>query len=576
MTKSDFNNIDPHYEITKHERITAFLVIALILLLKILYAFRYRFNSDEPQHVHVVWGWVHGLLPYRDMFDNHTPLFHLLCVPFYTMVGDTPSVLFAMRLAMIPLYVIVLWCTYLIGREIFSQRVGLWAALFTGLYPFNFLCSVEFRPDSLWAAIWILAMALIIQGRLKTGKSFWIGFLLGAAIGVSLKTCLLIATLGASAVLTVVFFAEHDWIRHYLRRCSLCAFAMLAGLSIVPVALILFLYSKGALGPFFYQVVDNNLYAFAGFGLRDNFYVRGVIFLFSIACLLCIAQIINKCTPDNGIRCRRIFLLFTAGIYVASLYAFLSVIEWEHYLPLYPLFIILVTPIVLKVLAQGIAHQPGKDLMHYVPRWTFLSVVIFLEMCAIFVVADGAPWHDDTHHQIQLLKDVLQLTEPSDPVADLKGETIFRPRSSYYVLEWITREQIKRGLLTDDIPERLIASHTCVAALDNSRFPKRTRAFLQQNFIRIGCLRVVGQLLSFPENTTPSISFDIKIPARYVIISKGGTTAGLLDDKPYDGARFLTAGHHEVNPSSRDRQFVLLWVRAEERGFSPFLQEKIS
>jgi hypothetical protein len=111
-------------------------------------------------------------------------------------------------------------------------------------------------------------------------------------------------------------------------------------------------------------------------------------------------------------------------------YAFLPVIEWEQYLPLYPLFIILVTPIVLKLLAQRIARQPGKELMQYVPRRAFLFVVIFLGMCAIFVVADGAPWHDDTHQQIQLLKDVFQLTEPSDPVADLKGETIFRPRAS--------------------------------------------------------------------------------------------------------------------------------------------------
>jgi hypothetical protein len=94
------------------------------------------------------------------------------------------------------------------------------------------------------------------------------------------------------------------------------------------------------------------------------------------------------------------------------------------------------------------------------------------------------------HNQIQLLKDVLQLTEPSDPVTDLKGETIFCPRSSYYVLERITREQIKRGLLTDDIPKRLIALHTGVAALNNSRFPKRTRTFLIDNYPLVGKLRV--------------------------------------------------------------------------------------
>ena len=69
---------------TASERLSPFdrrAVTALLVLqlgLRIGLATRQRFNSDEPQHYHVAWGWSRGLRPYWDLFDNHTPLFHLL------------------------------------------------------------------------------------------------------------------------------------------------------------------------------------------------------------------------------------------------------------------------------------------------------------------------------------------------------------------------------------------------------------------------------------------------------------------------------------------------------------------
>jgi hypothetical protein len=568
-----FKSKDMPGKLPRRERITAYTVIVLTLLLRLIYVFRYRINSDEPQHLHVVWGWVSGLLPYLNMFDNHTPLFHLLCVPLYRMIGDTPAVLFAMRLAMIPLYVMVLWCTYIIGREIFSRRVGLWAAVFTGLYPFNFLSSVEFRPDSLWAAIWMLAIVLMVRERLRIGKSFWIGFLLGAAIGVSLKTCLLIATLGTAAFLTVVFFTEHNWIWHSLRRFSQYAVAMLVGFFIIPATLILFLYSKGALGAFFYQVIDNNLYVFTGFGLWNKLFTSVPLFILSLALLFCIARITVRHIASKGMQTRCIFILFVASIYWASLNAFLPIIEPEHYLPWYPLFMIMLTSIVWKLCQQWNYHKPGNARINGLPRWAFVSLVVSLEAGLLLGLGEGAPWRDGTHSQIQLLKEVLQLTEPGDYVVDLKGETIFRPRSSYYVLEKITRRQIKRGLVIDDIPERLIATHTCVAVPDSKKFPARTRTFLTNNYLPVGNLRVAGKLLEVAHKRNAFILFSILITAYYAIITPNGSAAGTLDGTQYDGPRFLTAGDHEFRPSATNSRFALVWAPAVERGFSPFLME---
>src|SRR3989442_15462083 len=115
------------------EHLLIFTLLTATLLLRFAYVFRYPIDSDEPQHLHVVWGWAHGLLQYRDVFDNHTPLFHLLCTPLLFVFGERAEILYLMRLAMIPLSVAALWGTYQLGCVLFSRRVGLWAAVFTGL-----------------------------------------------------------------------------------------------------------------------------------------------------------------------------------------------------------------------------------------------------------------------------------------------------------------------------------------------------------------------------------------------------------------------------------------------------------
>ena len=64
------------------------LLFTLALCLRVVYVFHHGFDSDESQHLHVAWAWTQGLLPYRDVFDNHAPLFHLLHAP---LVADAAA-----------------------------------------------------------------------------------------------------------------------------------------------------------------------------------------------------------------------------------------------------------------------------------------------------------------------------------------------------------------------------------------------------------------------------------------------------------------------------------------------------
>ena len=103
---------------------------------------------DEPQHLHVVWAWTHGLLPYRDVFDNHMPLFHLLSAPVLLAVGERPTAILWMRFLMLPQWCAALFLTALIGRRLFAPQVGAWSTVLAGFYPLFFFCSLDTAPMS--------------------------------------------------------------------------------------------------------------------------------------------------------------------------------------------------------------------------------------------------------------------------------------------------------------------------------------------------------------------------------------------------------------------------------------------
>src|SRR2546428_3591093 len=182
------------------ERRALLALSAATLLLRVAYAFAYPVDSDEPQHLHIAWAWTKGLLPYRDVFDNHAPLFHALSAPLVAIIGENPRILLLMRLAMIPIFAAALGGSYSLGRSLFGARVGAWAALLCGLGPTFFFKSVEYRADVLWAALWVLAMAALLGWRLDTRRAFRGGLLAGACLAVSLKTVMLLSALGIASV----------------------------------------------------------------------------------------------------------------------------------------------------------------------------------------------------------------------------------------------------------------------------------------------------------------------------------------------------------------------------------------
>jgi hypothetical protein len=508
----------------------------LSLVLRALAYFRYRFDSDEPQHLHVAWGWAAGLLQYRDVFDNHAPLFHMLTAPILNLVGERPDVLLYMRAPMVLLFAIVIAATYVLGRRLYSQSVGIWAALLLSLFPVFFLKSVEFRTDNLWVAFWCLALIVLTGGRLSPARMFFVGLLLGCAAATSMKTLLLVLSLAASAVVTLLFAREERHLR--------LAVPALAGIIVVPAAITAYFASQGAIKNLYYCVIEFNG-RIASAAPEPDQSIKQLVYMPVLLLILWIAWRRRPTEHDPAIRWR-FFFAFAIAFFSITLFSFWVLISPRDYL--------VVLPVLAIFFAAAIERLDIRLLLN-------------LATCIVFV---GAIWYythgfeDRTTEHITMMRQVLGLTRPGEPLLDLKGETIFRRRPYYYIFEFITRHLMRSGLIKDTIAEDVVRAECHVVQADGPFFPQRGRDFLRANFIDVGRLRAAGQWLE------DDGSFSVAVPGGYVILNQTGNAQGMLDGSPYRGERMLAPGRHTFVTAGTKELLAFLWAPAFNRGYSPF------
>src|SRR5260370_24099872 len=106
------------------EFIAAASLFALMIVFKLLNMMSYRFDNDESQHMHVIWAWARGFVQYRDVFDNHMPLFQIMFAPIFGLIGERATILYWMLFILLPLYFVTAGFTYLIGEFLYVRCSG--------------------------------------------------------------------------------------------------------------------------------------------------------------------------------------------------------------------------------------------------------------------------------------------------------------------------------------------------------------------------------------------------------------------------------------------------------------------
>ena len=537
----------------------ASLFIALIVFRGITIT-HYNFGRDEAQHLHVVWGWARGFVQYRDLADNHMPLFQILCAPIYKLIGDRGTILYWMRIILQPLYILAFWCTYRIGSLLFSRRVGVWAAILVGLSTDYVFRSVEFRTDNLWAPLWLLCLTVLLGGPLTTRRALIAGFLIGLCFGVSMKTLLLVMSILMGGSMTLIFVGRERLGIGWGQILGALA-AFFASALIVPATIIAAFALYGIWPQFRYWVFDHNVVP----GLRDHPAWWVIIFAVGFPLVVLEARRIVAATTETIVAARRSFIFVTAGFFFTALVSFWPLLSRQDYLPFYPLAFVICTGAVLTILDRRAKNQ------NIAKFWRVMPVPALFGVCELLVALFVHPfWGDKAKLESDLLRDTLKLTEPGDFVFDRRGEMVFRQRCFYPIIETFTEERIRRGLMEDNVIQRCIDTRTCVAVLPGD-MPSATSRFLEQNYLPIGNrLRVAGVLLH-SSTDEKHFDFEIVIPASYKIIARDvGTVTGVLDGEPYEGKeRFLSPGTHTFVQTSTGHDLVVFWAQAVDRHFRP-------
>jgi len=538
--------------------LTAVFLIAAAAL-HAVYVVHHRVNSDEPQHLHVAWAWVQGLLPYRDVFDNHSPLFSLLMAPVLRAIGERPDIVFLARLAMLPLAALALALAWVIGRHLFSTRAALLAVALCALVPDFMLGSVEYRTDVLWTVLWMAAMAILLTGHPTRSRAFLFGLAVGAALATSMKTSMLVLSLGVSGA-AALYMLRARGAKLPLPSLAAWSACALAGVLLVPALLVAVFASQGAWKPMIYGTLSHNLVPNLGLW-REGAY-RALILVAALPLLWIVGRRIVEGADDPFLGAKRALLFLTAGVYYAALYGIWPLITRQDLLPFLPMAAVVVAPCFLAL--TGLARGWRPRLQGLVRAASFAPAAVLVLEIAWTQRVEPVWQRNDTQHEVSLLKEVLRLTRRGDTVMDLKGETIFRERPFYFALEAITEARIADGSIRDDIPERLIARGTPVAVADSPELPERGRNFLNANYIPLGELRVLGQSLGRQDGSATT-SFEIGVPQRYVVTCENGGATGLLDGTPYDGPRELARGRHTYLGSRSEGRATLLWAGAVRR-----------
>jgi hypothetical protein len=513
----------------------------MILAMRGVAFFRYRFDSDEPQHLHVAWGWTVGLLQYRDLFDNHAPLFHMAMAPLLRLLGERADILLYMRAPMIVLWLLVTFATFAIGRRLYDVRVAVWATLLLNVFPTFFLKSLEFRTDNLWNACWMVAVAALVLSPRSIPLFFLSGLLFGCALSISLKTSLLLFTLAAAGVITYFLCLRERGTGIRVRHLM----ALAAGLVIVPSLIVAYFVWRGAWTEFVYCV-----FRFNGTVALTRSPV--VVWLPRALYIPAMVVLINKAWKYRGTTTIwRFFFGVATGIFILTLGGFWILISPRDLLPF--------LPFVSIFLAATLTRRPYAA-----------TVLAALAIACLVSTGYYAAWlANRTREFITMENQLLRLTRIGDPVIDYKGELIYRRRPYYFILEYITRNAIAHGLINDTVPEDLVRMQCHVAQADGTQWPERARDFMIANYIDLGRLRASGQWLKSDG------SFTIAVPGDYVILRKSGEAGGFLDGTPYHGPRLLTAGTHIFKGAHEGERLACLWAPAFARGFSPFHRQDL-
>ncbi len=515
-----------------------------------------RIDSDESQHMHIVWDWTRKIVQYRDVFDNHTPLFHILLAPLIKLVGATPYIITVGRALMLPLFVGNLIFVYLISKLIFNKNIALWLAYFAGFFLILSGVAVEFRPDNLWILIWLGSVYYLLKSKVNLSSGIVFGSLMAINSLVSLKTmAFLLPALLLAVILSAIAGRTQEKNKFNVDHADALKFIAgfaIAWLIIWAVFAAIF-YRLHALNAMIYGTVLHNLVG----SHYLNLWLKS-----GIAMLWCLAGIVSARYCERSSKAFVFFLLLVFSLLAVSV--LYPVLERETRLIVSQMAIILAGGLLLQKLYEKVSLK----------RFTLYVSALFL-VSSSAVMALPSYRNENTGYE-RMYSDLLKLTDDSDYVMDAKGENIFRQRPYYFAFEYFTKKRLSGSLLDkkEIIADIIRKKADVIVESDKAVFPANLTAFSDSEYVYVAPnIKVAGKRIAGRLSPGRSMEFDMELGGCYTVLSKDRNVKIQIDNSILAAGKslFLSRGMHRIAAKSGlvVSGITLVLTKAIERGFYP-------
>jgi hypothetical protein len=218
------------------------------------------FDQDEFQHTHIAWNMFNGLLPYRDFFEHHGPLYAELNTKILQFLIDTPdsfeTLIFLRKTSFLFIALTALF-VFLVAKVISQSKT---AAFFSAAVFLSWEIvqkkGIEIRPDVLQNLFWMIGCYAFVIGWKKPQKIWPI---LAGMFWALMISCNAKAAVGAVGIIffLILEFTKKDQRSLVLRQ----ALWICAGCALI-LSIIFIRYAiEGAFTDLIYYNVSQNLNA---------------------------------------------------------------------------------------------------------------------------------------------------------------------------------------------------------------------------------------------------------------------------------------------------------------------------
>lgn len=155
------------------------IVIALGFAIRFLGAIYSNANLDEGNWIYDPWMISLGRIPFLD-FNSREPFFFYFMAPFIKLFGTK---LIYNRLVSVVISTLNIWVIYLLGKKIYSKKLGLIAAAIFAFIPYAVFASYDVGSGPLF----FLVTSLFFYGLLMLidKPRWWLSLILGLTFGAS-------------------------------------------------------------------------------------------------------------------------------------------------------------------------------------------------------------------------------------------------------------------------------------------------------------------------------------------------------------------------------------------------------